>query len=152
MHTRSRRLAAIRSILATSHPRNQEDFVRLLAREGLDTTQATLSRDLREVGVLKGPDGYFLPTQASALPPHDAPRSLARAVKVAMIEALSACNLIVIRTHAGHASGLALEIDRSGVTGVVGTVAGDDTIFVATTNGRSASRVARTLTDMLRVA
>lgn len=151
MNARARRLGTIRSLLESSHPRSQEELCRLLAREGVDATQATLSRDLRELGVLKGPDGYILPTQ-NAPHHHEPPRALTRSLKGAMIDARSAGNLIVIRTQAGHASALALEIDRAGITGVIGTVAGDDTIFVATPNTRAAARVTRTLMELLRAA
>ncbi len=150
MHVRARRLGTIRSLLSTEHPRSQEELSRLLAREGVEATQATLSRDLRELGVLKGPDGYVLPAANGVAHAQDTPRSLSRVVKGAMIDARAACNLIVIRTQAGHAPALALEVDRAGLSGVIGTVAGDDTIFVATSNGRTASRIARSLTDMLR--
>ncbi|MFO0832728.1 MAG: hypothetical protein U0637_12915 [Phycisphaerales bacterium] len=151
MNARARRLGAIRTLLHTAHPRSQEELCRLLARDGVEATQATLSRDLRELGVLKGPEGYILPAANGTPHPHETPRTLARAVKGAMIDARAAGTLIVIRTQAGHASALALEIDRAGLAGVIGTVAGDDTIFVAAASGRTASRIARTLMDMLRV-
>jgi transcriptional regulator of arginine metabolism len=147
-------LATIRVLLATARPRSQEELSRLLAGEGVGATQATLSRDLRELGVLKGPDGYVLPGSGNggSGAGGETPRALVRSLKGAMIDAKSACNLVVVRTQAGHAPALALEVDRAGLPGVVGTVAGDDTIFIATAHSRAASRMARVLTDMLRGA
>ncbi len=151
MNARAHRLSKLRDVLHASHPHSQEEISHLLHREGVDATQATLSRDLRELGVLKGPDGYVLP-DAPQQQPAQGGRALARMLRGVMVEARAAGTLVVVRTGVGHAPALALEVDKSALAGVVGSVAGDDTIFLATPSPRAATRVARVLMDMLRNA
>ena len=109
---------------------SQQELLDRLAADGIVTTQATLSRDLHELGVSKGPGGYVLPDTPGA-PSVDGP-SLDRALRRTLISVDRSAATVVLRTPPGHANGLALEIDRAQPEGVVGTIAGDDTVFVAT--------------------
>ncbi len=110
-----------------------------LAAEGIVVTQATLSRDLRSLGVVKGPDGYRRPG-SSPLPREDngtRERSLARALAHELLDVDCGGSIVILRTAPGHAGALANVLDESRLADVVGTIAGDDTIFVA---ARSATR------------
>lgn len=146
MSIKARRQTRIRDLLAQQHLRSQEEIAAVLARDGIEATQATLSRDLRELGVLKGPEGYTLPAPGAAREP--ARRELQRALGAFMVSARRAVNLVVVRTGAGQAPALASEIDRAGLEGAVGTVAGDDTIFVAATTATQASRIVKLFQDL----
>lgn len=117
----------------------------MLRRDGIEATQATLSRDLRELGVLKGPAGYTLPSEGGQ---RAGGRELREAAAAYLLSVQPAGNLVVLRTGPGQASALALEVDRCGFDGVVGTVAGDDTIFIAAKSARLAIRLARALSEL----
>jgi transcriptional regulator of arginine metabolism len=143
---KTRRQSRLRTLLEQRRPRNQEELAAMLRREGIEATQATLSRDLRELGVLKGPEGYTLPPQA-ALRETDG-RELREAAEAYLLSAQPAGNLVVARTGPGQASALALVVDRTGMEGVVGTVAGDDTVFIAARSPRHAARIARVFQEL----
>lgn len=122
----------------------------MLARASIDSTQATLSRDLRELGVLKGPDGYELPRGGATEAREQTSNELRKALHAFGRTVKRAGNLVVIRTGPGQAAPLALEIDRANVRDVIGTVAGDDTIFVATASPNKATRLSRTFENLGR--
>ncbi|MGH2704023.1 MAG: arginine repressor [Actinomycetota bacterium] len=147
---RQRRIARlIRQEPVTS----QNQLVKLLRAGGLRATQATVSRDLDELGAVKvrrdGKVAYALPAETAQAPLGDA---LRRMLAESVLGLESSGNLLVIRTPPGHASMVAVVIDRSGLEGVAGTVAGDDTILVVCRQGVLARRVERrmrALADML---
>jgi transcriptional regulator of arginine metabolism len=152
--TKAARQAKVAAILAeTSKPvRSQEELVDRLAEQRVFVTQATLSRDLDEIGAvrLRGPDGalvYALPPDHpdGPIPPSivEAPRpgllsglpgsAIAGLGKVAtdlLLSAEASGNLVVLKTPPGAAQLMASMIDRSGMKAVLGTVAGDDTVLV----------------------
>ena len=148
--TKAGRLARIAELLATSPVHSQTELGRLLAGEGIAVTQATLSRDLRSLGVAKrsGADGaswYELPTPAvEAL---DRSRQLLD-LKVFVNETRVAQNLAVVKTPPGHASAVARAIDLTGFDALMGTVAGDDTVLCILEDNVSAKRFKKHL-DML---
>jgi transcriptional regulator of arginine metabolism len=142
---KTRRQSRLRVILEERHPRSQEELAAMLRREGIEATQATLSRDLRELGVVKGPEGYAFPQLGMV---HDAGRELSEAAAAYLRSAAAAGNLVVLRTGPGQASALALELDRAKLDGAVGTVAGDDTIFVAAKTPRAAANLAKRLQEL----
>ncbi len=146
MSDKPSRQRRIRELLQRQSVHSQDELHRLLAREGFHATQATLSRDLRDLGVLKGHDGYALPGDAPAPPPG---ATLERALKDYLVSATQAGNLVVLRTGPGHAPPLALELDRARPEAVIGTIAGDDTIFVATPTAAAATHI---LEDLLTKA
>jgi transcriptional regulator of arginine metabolism len=127
--------------------RNQDELRRALARRGFDVTQATLSRDIHELGLVKTSDGYAVqegeqPADA-ALPP------AFRLVREFVLDKKEAQNLLVVRTAAGSAQPVAAALDAEGWTEMVGTVAGDDTLLIVSQNRRSAQKMAARIRGML---
>ena len=121
------RRAAIRDLLAQGPAATQGSLVQALEQRGFVATQSSVSRDLRELGAIKTALGYALPAREDADDAQVAAVSdLLRSVTPA------GPNLLVIITGTGAAQRVALAFDRSGWPGMVGTIAGDDTIFVAT--------------------
>ena len=117
----------------------QEDLARELKDSfGLDTTQVTLSRDVRELGLLKTPDGY---AQVSAASGPDLATVLAELVQ----DARAAQNLIVLRTSPGNANALAVALDKEHWPEVVGTIAGDDTVLIDAPDSATAEKLRRKL-------
>lgn len=136
MTTRSgktQRQHRITRLLETEAVTNQARLVELLAAEGFDATQTTVSRDLEELGALKvrvpgGETVYALPE----LPVHQvAPEDhLRRVLGEWVAEMAHSANLVVLRTPPGSAHVVGSALDRSGFAGIIGTVAGDDTVLV----------------------
>jgi len=150
--TRTGRQARIAELLAGGTVRSQADLLALLARDGIEVTQATLSRDLVELGAVKVRSGrrlvYAVPDQATARAAgadDHVPARLKRACEELLVTADPSANLVIVRTPPGAASYLASAIDQSRLPGVLGTLAGDDTLLVITTNARTGPRVARQL-------
>jgi transcriptional regulator of arginine metabolism len=138
-HHREARRTAIVRLLRSSPVRRQQELVRLLRREGHAVTQSSISRDLRELGVLKASDGYVLPESAE-----NAARTLDDFATVAHFvrEVRTAGpSITVVKTTIGAAQSVAAAIDKAGWDEVVGTVSGDDTMFIATADARAQARV-----------
>jgi transcriptional regulator of arginine metabolism len=119
----------------------QEQLAQLLKRRGIDTTQVTLSRDIRELGLVKTPQGY------AELGGNTTPKFISLAREF-MLSATEAQNLVVIKTSPGHAMSLAIALDTEAYPNVVGTIAGDDTIFVAMPDVKQAKALAADLRDL----
>ena len=174
--TKTARHAQIAAILAQpGHPvRSQEELAERLAQRGVRVTQATLSRDLEELGAvrLRGSDGglvYALPGQAggpgsmpgglaadlpewaeaaASAPAGDAAEPSSRLARVAaelLVAAEASANLVVLRTPAGAAQFLASVIDHSAWPSILGTVAGDDTILVIARDPAGGANLAQAL-------
>jgi transcriptional regulator of arginine metabolism len=144
---RSRRLALIAQLLSGQRFSSQEDLARALARAGTSVTQATLSRDLRNLGVIKRPDvegksAYELP--GPAVEALDRQRQLLD-LRAFVNEVRVAQNLVVVRTPPGHAHGVGRALDLAELEGIVGTVAGDDTVLVIMEDTPAARRAKRHL-------
>lgn len=147
--TRTGRQQRIVAILGRTEVRSQNELLDLLADDGIDVTQATLSRDLLEIGAVKVRSGralvYAVPGEGgdrTARPAPDGTALTARLRRVCeelLVTAEPSHNLVVLRTPPGAANYLASAIDHASLTGVLGTIAGDDTIMVITT-GTAASR------------
>jgi len=131
-----RRDAIVRILRQTAVGR-QAELVRLLRREGFEATQSSVSRDLREIGVVKGADRYLLPASEDALTPShfEDVRNFVKGYRGA------GGALTVLKTTAGTAQGVALAIDKAHWPEIVGTIAGDDTIFIATADSRAQRRL-----------
>lgn len=134
----------ILSLVARGGVKSQAELQEQLASAGVDVNQATLSRDLRLLGVVKGKDGYELPA-VPTLAPQAAHQSLWHAVHSWLLGATAAQNLVVLRTPAGGAQALGLAIDHAELPGVVGTIAGDDTVLAICKDTRSAKALVRRL-------
>lgn len=137
MTSKPRRQRLIHDLIAQGGVANQEFLAALLKKRGVEVTQATLSRDLHDLGIVKGPSGYSIPGNGAATET----RGLERALRESLLRADTGGNLTVLHTGPGRAQLLALEIDRSGMKPILGTVAGDDTVFVATRSTRDAGKL-----------
>ena len=145
MTERARRQQRILDHIASGSVRSQESLQELLAAEGIQVAQATLSRDLRELGVAKGPTGYLLPGQDR---PQNGERTLGLALRSLALSIERGAATVVIKTGPGRAQYVAFELDRSPPTGVIGTLAGDDTIFVAAESDAAAERIEDELREL----
>ncbi|MEV6244465.1 arginine repressor [Lentzea sp. NPDC051838] len=135
--TRTARQGRIVEMVSQLVIRSQSELAKLLAAEGIDVTQATLSRDLDELGAVKlrGPDGgapiYVIPEDGSPVRGvQGGTTRLARVLGELLVSTDSSANLAVLRTPPGAAQFLASALDRAALHEVVGTIAGDDTILV----------------------
>jgi transcriptional regulator of arginine metabolism len=147
--SRTGRQRRIVEILSSRPVRSQTELLGILGEDGIDVTQATLSRDLVDVGAEKVRVGknlvYAVPGEGGDRTVRVAPDEeetssrLAQRCHELLVSAEQSANLVVLRTPPGAANFLASAIDHTSVPGVVGTIAGDDTIMVITT-GTSASR------------
>jgi transcriptional regulator of arginine metabolism len=144
---RSERRRDLLRVLREGQPTSQQDIVSALKRAGHEVTQATVSRDLREIGALKvrvnGGFVYRMPDDVPRGPSADlGAGSLERTLAAFVTDIRPAGSLIVVNTAPGHAAAVGRAIDYAAPAGVVGTVAGDDTIFVATPDSVTAEQIA----------
>lgn len=142
--TRTARHALIVDTLTSHAVRSQQELAELLEHEGVSVTQATLSRDLVEVGAVKvrGDSGPVYAISGESAPGPDRELRLRRLCGDQLITATVSLNLIVLRTPPGAANFLASTIDLAQPKDVVGTVAGDDTVLVIATGADTAPGVA----------
>ncbi|HEY7718533.1 MAG TPA: arginine repressor [Pedococcus sp.] len=153
--TRTGRQRRIVDILGRTPVKSQAELLDLLAADGIEVTQATLSRDLVEVGAVKVRSGrqlvYAVPGEGgdrTARPATDGQEVSARLKRLCeelLVSAEPSHNLVVLRTPPGAASYLASAIDHVDQSAVLGTIAGDDTIMVVTTGAPASREVARVL-------
>ena len=127
---------------------SQEELQQSLAKRGLDVGQATLSRDLRELALIKTVHGYTLPGGSSqhaeaGLPPAQ------RLVREFVQSVRPAQNLIVVKTAVGSAQPVAAALDAQSWPEVVGTIAGDDAILIVSPDNRAAKKLAERIREML---
>jgi transcriptional regulator of arginine metabolism len=127
---------------------NQEQLRRLLLRQGFDVTQATLSRDINELALVKTPAGYSISRGGEHVEPGYP--SAGRLVREFVVEVREAQNLLVIKTATGSAQPVAAAIDSEGWAEIVGTVAGDDTILVISQNKKNAHRISLRIKGMMQ--
>ncbi len=160
--TRSARQARIRELIEAQPVTSQTQLAALLAESGIEVTQATLSRDLEELGAVKlrGADGapasYVLPPENAPLrPAQAAPARLTRLLADLLTSAEGSANLAVLRTPPGAAQFLASALDKVGLPDVLGTIAGDDTLLVVSREPDGGAALAdrlRALADQQDVA
>jgi transcriptional regulator of arginine metabolism len=148
------RLNTIRELLANSQVANQDDLRLKLRNCGFEVTQATLSRDIHELRLSKGPGGYSLPNGnggngTSAVFEDDSPPSVAEMVESFAMRVRQAMNQVVVGTVMGGAQPFAAALDHEGWPEVVGTVAGDDTVLVICPDPSRAGEVEARLRKML---
>jgi transcriptional regulator of arginine metabolism len=153
--TKHERQHRITRLLESRAVGSQSHLVALLAEEGIDATQTTVSRDLEELGALKvrlpgGETAYVLPDLPSRqVAPED---HLRRVLGEWVVETRFSANLVVLRTPPGSAHVVGSALDRSGFPGVIGTVAGDDTVLVVTAAPAGGADVARRLGGLAGLA
>ena len=148
------RHSAIRELVAHSLVSNQDELRRKLRRRGFEVTQATLSRDIHELRLSKGPGGYVLPNGnssngVSAEIEDDGPPTVAEMLESFGLRAKQAMNQVVLRTVMGGAQPVAAALDHEAWPEVVGTIAGDDTVLIICTDTRRAAEIEERLRKVL---
>lgn len=130
------RQAMIRRLIEDNSVGTQEDMVRLLEENGMKVTQATVSRDIREMRLSKLMDenGNVTYTVSSASM-NDNVEKFSRVLREAFVSAEPAGSILVIKTITGMAMAVAASLDKLALNEIIGTIAGDDTIFLATASG-----------------
>ena len=154
MRNKSNRLDAIKIIISSKEVGSQEELLQELAREGFALTQATLSRDLKQLKVAKaasmnGNYVYVLPNNTMykrMTDPHSATEML---MHNGFISIEFSGNIAVIKTRPGYASSLAYDIDTQNLHEILGTIAGDDTIMLVLREGVSRSSVKLSLSRII---
>ena len=136
---KTQRHKAIRDLLVKTSVTNQDDLRRKLAKSGIHVTQATLSRDIRELRLLKGPGGYALPSAPSMTGDDDDEPELSDVIGNFGLEVKQAQNLLIFLTTTGGAQPIAAHIDYEDWTEVVGTIAGDNTVLIVCPDNRKAA-------------
>ncbi len=125
---------------------NQETLRRRLAQQGLRVTQATLSRDIRELGLVKTAQGYKPLGAANPAPSQPA---LGRALREFLRDVLPAQNLLVLKTPPGGAQPLAAAVDRERWPEVLGTIAGDDTVLLIAASRTSCKAIQKRIEGLM---
>lgn len=149
--SKTQRQHKVAYLLEKEEVQSQAELVQLLAEQGVEATQVTVSRDLEELGALKvrRPGGllvYALPGDAQMPPSRES--QLRRVLSEWVADIASSSNLVVVRTPPGCAHVVASALDRAGLSGVAGTLAGDDTVLVVAAEGVPGATVARALEDL----
>ena len=142
MSDKARRQTTLRELVESHALQSQNEIVRRMRAQGFEVTQASVSRDARELGLIKI-GGKYLPVQnlgiGLARPGGDPIAGLITAVEPV------GANLIIVRTTIGSASSVAVAIDADRLTDIVGTIAGDDTLFIAVRSRSAQGRVVAAL-------
>jgi transcriptional regulator of arginine metabolism len=152
---KTQRLNLIREVLTDTPVTSQDELRRKLRRRGIHVTQATLSRDMHELQLFKGPRGYSLPHRkvaaaATAVAEDDQPTTLKEMLDSFGLRVKHAMNQVVVGTALGGAQPVAAALDREEWPEVAGTIAGDDTVLVICTDTRQANEVAARLRTILQ--
>ncbi|GAA4917529.1 arginine repressor [Nesterenkonia rhizosphaerae] len=157
--TKTARQAKIRELISRSSIRSQAELAQRLADDGVTVTQGTLSRDLVEIGAarVRSADGtlvYAVPGEGHAgeltsdQPEATTTARLASLCRDLLVSAEASANLVILRTPPGAAQFLASAVDHAGMKEVLGTIAGDDTIMLVTTEPTGGAAVADRFTAM----
>jgi transcriptional regulator of arginine metabolism len=145
-HQQDRRSAILR-LLRGGTVRRQSELTQLLKKHGFDVTQSSVSRDLRELGVLKASGRYLPPTDETART-HGSFAAVSQFVRELK---LAGPSITVLKTSIGAAQSVAVTIDKADWPEVVGTISGDDTIFIATPDERAQRRLVERLHSLFRI-
>ncbi|GAC1533472.1 MAG: arginine repressor [Candidatus Velthaea sp.] len=148
---KTKRQRAILSLIAARPVRSQDELGLLLEQQGYEVTQATISRDIKELGLMKvplkgGAGGQFKYVEPNVGPMFSS--RLHRVVSELVVSVRGSVNQIVLRTHPGSAMMLASAIDGAGWTEVIGTLGGDDTVLVICERSEVMSMVMQRFEDM----
>ncbi len=154
MKIKNDRLEALRMIISSNELGSQDELLEALKREGFQLTQATLSRDLKQLKVAKaatmrGNYVYVLPND-TLYKRVNTPRSVHEMMQVpGFLSIHFSGNMGVIKTRPGYASSIAYNIDNSNISEIIGTIAGDDTIFIVIKQGVSEEEIIDALSDVV---
>lgn len=139
-------------IISSYNIETQDDLIKRLNEIGYNVTQATVSRDIRELRLTKVPAGNN--SYKYALPSHDAHKHIGKyqyIVRETIISVDCACNMIVLKTLSGMAQAAAAAIDAMGWNEIVGSIAGDDTIFVVMRSAEKAAEYTENFKNILNI-
>ncbi|WP_321438666.1 arginine repressor [uncultured Bacteroides sp.] len=154
MTNKSKRLDSIKMIISSKEIGSQEELLRELAKEGYELTQATLSRDLKQMKVAKaattnGSYVYVLPNDTMYKRTIDIPSVGEMLLQNGFKSIDFSGNMAVIKTRPGYASSLAYDIDNREYKDIIGTIAGDDTILLVFRDGYSRNEIKQSLSHII---
>jgi transcriptional regulator of arginine metabolism len=141
--TKTYRQGQILKLIRAMRISTQEELAAELSKQGIAATQVTLSRDIRDLRLVKTREGY------QEMAPEEPGPGFAMLAGEFLLDVLNAQNLVVLKTSPGHANSVAVALDAEGWPEVVGTIAGDDTIVVIAPDNPTAERVQEKLLGML---
>ena len=142
---KSYRLGQILNVVRSQRIRTQDELVRALRKMNVESTQVTLSRDIRELGLVKTPQGYVLPEAVNPQGP-----DLEVVVQEFLQDVRVAQHTLILKTSAGSASPLAEALDKADWPEIVGTIAGDNTVLVVARDEKIAASLRKKLLDLLQ--
>ena len=145
MISKKARQGRILDIMRTHPVRSQEELALLLKRDGSEVTQSTLSRDIRELGLVKVRGSYRRSDEMHTSPPDEVIR---RAMEQFVIRTGVSGNIVMVKTSPGNAHSVGVVLDAAQWPEVLGTVAGDDTVFVLLRNSRSGRKVLQRIREL----
>ncbi len=144
------RQEAILKIIEEQAVLTQEMLVSILQSQGWNVTQATVSRDIKALGLRKASDGnetrYVKPS--AGIPPQPAKVQANSIIQNGIIDIVPAQNFVIVKCYAGMAGAVCATIDGMHLQGVAGSIAGDDTIFICTLNNEYAENIKKVLTSI----
>ena len=143
------RQGQILNLIRSQAIHTQEELSSALRKVGIDVTQVTLSRDIRELGLVKAPQGYR-EGQGEASGPQAEVGTLQWMLEEFVRDVKTAHNMVIIKTDPGHAQTVAVALDQEGWPEIVGTLAGDDTVFAATPDIKLAMKAKGKLLELMR--
>ena len=150
---KSMRHTAILRIISEQEIETQDDLIATLKENGFDVTQATVSRDIKQLGLVKTTDGegkyrYSAPHPSSS----GSDSKFKNILSEAIISSESAENMVVVKTYSGMANAAAAAIDALASDRILGSIAGDDTILIVTKNDETAEEFSEILKDAVKLA
>lgn len=154
MKVKTNRMETLKMLISSHELSSQEEVLQALAKEGYKLTQATLSRDLKQLKVAKaasmnGKYVYVLPNETMYKRVSN-PRSLREMMMSPGFQSINfSGNMVVIKTRPGYASSIAYNIDNSDIPQILGTIAGDDTIFMVRKEGTSENELIKSLSEII---
>ncbi len=138
MISKKARQGKILEVVRKSQVRSQEELSVLLQRERIEVAQSTLSRDIRELGLVKARGSYQISGETNSAPPENTVR---RAFEQFVIQSGVSGNIVMLKTSPGNAHSIGVVLDAAQWPEVLGTVAGDDTVFVLLRSSRQGKKV-----------